>query len=119
MNQIITYLFTDSRGTVKGGAQTFDHVLDYRYIYPSIKQVYGVDLETDDITWWSYMMMLEGCFSADCLIAKVVDIRTKDLPKKNPKAKEALLNAKAKYRLRNDDNNSGIGALFGAMKGVK
>lgn len=118
MNQIIKYIFADSRGKVEGGQSTFDHVLDYRYIYPSFKQVYGVDLEHDAVTWWEYQTMLEGCFSADCLISKIVDIRTKDLPKKNPKARQSLLDAKAKYRLRNDDSN-GLGAMFGAMKGAR
>lgn len=114
--QIVRYLFTDVRGTSTEGKKNFDHNQDYRYIVPSFMQLYGINLERDDITWYEYKTMLEGCFLNPCTLSKVIGFRTMELPK-DSKGKADILDIKAKYRLKSEDSN-GIGSLFNSLKGV-
>lgn len=116
---IIKYILTDDRGSSEGNSN-IDYILDYRYIYPSLKQIYGVDLNRDDITWWEYLTMLEGCFSQDCILSSVVGIRDMDIAQiKDADQKVKVLDMKAKYRLhKNETQDSGLGKVFGMLKGV-
>lgn len=109
----------DDRGTTQGGSN-FDHVKDYRYVYPSFKQIYGVDLGKDEITWWEYLTMLEGCFTQKCMLSSVIDIRDMDISKiEDADQKVKILDMKAKYRLsKGTEQNNGLGKMFGMMKGM-
>jgi len=117
IESVIRYLLHDIRGTKQGGSSNFDHVKDYRYVYPSFKQLYGVDLNQENISWWEYKMMLEGCFFNDCILRSVADIRNRKIPPKaDAKTKRELSSLKHKYMLRTGDN--GLGGMFRSLKGV-
>lgn len=115
--QVLDYLFKDKRGHIESGKSNFDNVLDYRYVYSSFRQVYNVDLNKEELTWWEYSAMLEGCFNADCLIATVAKYRNMKIPPKaKEKEKKAIMNLKHKYMLRTEDN--GLGRMFSSLKGA-
>lgn len=116
IDKLIDYLLVDSRGVSTGGGKpNFNHVEDYRYIVPSFIKLYGINLERETVSWYEYKTMLEGCFMSDCILKKVVEIRTAKMPK-DPKAAADLLDLKAKYRLHCDDGS--IGGLFDTLKGM-
>lgn len=64
--------------------------------------------------------MLEGCFSQDCILSSVVGIRDMDIAQiKDADQKVKVLDMKAKYRLhKNETQDSGLGKVFGMLKGV-
>lgn len=114
---IMTYILTDARGSADGSKSNFDHIEDFRYIYPSFIQIYDINLKRDRITWWDYTTMLEGCFVQDCILNSVITIRDMDISNLKNEAKESALNAKAKYRLTSVDDK-GLGGLFSTLKGA-
>ena len=117
VKKVFEYLNHDARGTSEGGKSNFDHVKDYRYVYPSFKQLYNIDLNHEDITWWEYKMMLEGCLFNDCMLSRVIDIRTKKIPPKaDQETKASISSLKHKYMLRQENN--GLGSMFQSLKGV-
>lgn len=118
MNQILDYLFTDSRGKTKGGKSNFDNIEDYRYIFPSFLQLYNINLNYAEVTWWEYITLLEGCFLNDCTLRTVIDIRGRDIPNKaDAKTRDSLLSLKHKYMLRTENNND-LGTFFKSLKGM-
>lgn len=117
VKDVMSYLLKDSRGTAEGGKATFDHIKDYRYVYPSFKQLYNVDLNKDNISWWEYKTMLEGCFFSDCMVKSVSDIRNRKIPPKaNAEVKSNLSSLKHKYMLRTEEKRTS--SLFESLKGV-
>ena len=117
IEQVFAYLFHDSRGKSKGGKSNFDNILDYRYVYQSFKQVYNVDLNKDDITWWEYSSMLEGCFNTECMLSTVIKYRDMTIPPKaSEENKQSILSLKHKYMLRTESQN--VGGMFSLLKGA-
>lgn len=116
VSKFLNYILKDDRGTSQGGVSTFDHIEDYRYVYPSFKQLYNVDIEKDDLKWWEYIYMLEGCFSQECMLSNIVTIRCTDTAKLKGEHKIKMLDQKAKYRLRNEDVK--LDSLFASLKGA-
>ena len=80
-------------------------------------QLYNVNLNREDLTWWEYTMMIEGCFFSDCMLKNVIDIRSRKMPPKaDQETKRSLSSLKHKYMLRTEDN--GLGGMFKSLKGV-
>ena len=79
--------------------------------------LYNIDLQRDNITWWEYVMLLEGCYVSDCMLKTVIDIRGQKIPvKADEKTKASISSLKHKYMLRTED--SGLGSMFKSLKGV-
>ena len=59
LNEISLYLFDNSLSSI--GKKTFDLLQDYEYYYPDFLQ-YGIDLNTDEISWWKFNSILGAIF---------------------------------------------------------
>jgi hypothetical protein len=86
LNEITNYLF-DIQNKVNG-EKTFDLELDYKYYFHDFLKL-GINLNTDDISWWEFDSLLESILlTENTAIGKVLQHRTYKTPPKNPKQYE-------------------------------
>lgn len=80
VNEIIGYIFKQN---IEKGEKIFDYNLDYKYYFADFLK-YGINLNTQDISWWEFNSILEAVMLDDksCL-SKVIGYRT--YKKSNPK----------------------------------
>jgi len=80
-------------------------------------QLYNIDLNRADVTWWEYTMLIEGCFLNECTLKTVLDIRNRKIPPKaDEETKRSISSLKHKYMLRQENN--GLGNMFKSLKGA-
>ena len=56
-------------------------------IYAGFMQQYGIDLQTEDMHWWKFMILLEN-LGSDTRLNKVMEYRTIDTNNKNLSKRE-------------------------------
>ncbi|MFR4340050.1 MAG: Gp15 family bacteriophage protein [Gemmiger formicilis] len=104
-----------------GGQKCMDFWQDADLIYASFRQAYGLDLmRCGFLHWETFLALLDG-LPADTELARVIDIRTREIPRPNKyNAKEiaALSRLKAKYALKGSPSGlqAGLEQLFETMK---
>lgn len=62
--------------------QPFDFKKDADLIYAGFMQQYGIDLQTADLHWWKFMILLEN-LGRDTRLSKVMEYRTIDVASKH------------------------------------
>lgn len=62
--------------------QPFDFQKDADVIYAGFMQQYGIDLQTEDMHWWKFMILLEN-LGSDTRLQKLMEYRTIDTTNKN------------------------------------
>jgi len=77
--------------------RSFDYTHDAAFIYASFMQAYQIDLyeKHDQMNWETFIALFNG-LPAETIMAKVIDIRTKEIPKGKGTQKEAEQIRKAK-----------------------
>lgn len=70
--------------------KSFDYSFDAGFIYASFYHAYSIDLyeQHDRMNWETFIALFNG-LPADTIMAKVIDIRTKDIPTGKGTEKEA------------------------------
>ena len=98
--------------------KTFDLNLDYKYYFVDFLKM-GINLNTDDISWWEFDAILEGLFlDENSNLSKMLAYRLYEKPPKNPKTQEERehrfrMQMKRKYALPNKQNvENGLEKLF-------
>lgn len=61
--------------------QPFDFEKDAELIYAGFQQQYGVDLQTTEMHWWRFMILLEN-LGEGTRLSKVIEYRTRDTSSK-------------------------------------
>lgn len=88
LNEISNYIFENTE--VKN-EKTFDLLLDYEYYYPDFYK-FGIDLNNNDISWWTFNTILGSIFlNEESTMSKVIKFRTYKKPQKGSKSAEAEL----------------------------
>ncbi len=101
------YMTGFSHDNIKGGkAQNImDWDIDQWRIYSAFKSQYNIDLNADNLHWFSFMGMLANL--EECSFTRVMEIRQKKITSKmSPEEKKALKEAKKIYALKTPDNLS-------------
>lgn len=117
INEIANYLFGKAKGTVKKSEKTFDINLDYKYYYADFYKL-GIDLNKDNIDWWTFNSLLESIMlDENSTMSKVIAYRTYEKPSKNIKVQEDKehkfrIKMKNKYALPNFETNKAIEKLW-------
>lgn len=62
--------------------QPFDFEEDADLIYAGFMQQYGIDLQTEDMHWWKFMILLEN-LGADTRLSRIMEYRTVDTASKH------------------------------------
>lgn len=71
------YLMCGEEAQDVDGEKDMDLILDTKYIIPSFRSDYGIDLEKADMHYWEYMRLIQG-LTPDCVLSRVRDIRNYD-----------------------------------------
>lgn len=97
--------------------KVFDLMLDYKYYYSDFYKL-GIDLNKDDISWWTFNAILEGIFlNEESTISKVIKFRTYKKPQKSSKSTEAeqhkfYMERKKQFSLPNNEANNNLDKLW-------
>lgn len=62
--------------------QPFDFKEDADLIYAGFMQQYGIDLQTEEMHWWKFMILLEN-LGADTRLSRIMEYRTVDTASKH------------------------------------
>ena len=62
--------------------QPFDFEKDAELIYAGFVQQYGIDLQTENMHWWKFMILLEN-LGSDTRLNRVIEYRTIDTANRN------------------------------------
>lgn len=62
--------------------QPFDFEKDAELIYAGFQQQYGIDLQTTEMHWWRFMILLEN-LGEGTRLSKVIEYRTRDTSSKH------------------------------------
>lgn len=95
LNEISNYLFEQQSGS---GERVFDLNKDYKYYFVDFIKL-GINLNTDEISWWEFNAILDSLFITDSVISEVIRMRTYKKPNKNAKQSE-LEEHKAREKLK-------------------
>lgn len=77
--------------------QPFDFEKDAELIYAGFQQQYGIDLQTAEMHWWRFMILLEN-LGEGTRLSKVIEYRTRDTSSKHlSKEERAFYNAMQQY----------------------
>lgn len=108
-------LYSDDKPTT--GQKCIDMKQDAQLIYAGFMQMYGIDLDSAELSIEQFLALFAG-FSADTRLREVVKIRTMPLPKPtkgNEAQRSAIMKAKREVALQGEDSlKSGL-ASFGKM----
>ena len=97
LDEIIKYVF-DINQKQSSKEKTFDFYYDYGYYFPDFVEKYGINLNTDDISWWEFDKLLDWCFrDKNSSLYNHMDFRLYEKPPKNNKTIEAN---EHKYRMK-------------------
>lgn len=109
LNEISKYVF-EINNMHSNSKKTFDLNLDYKYYFPDFLSI-GINLNTDDISWWEFDSLLDWFFrKEDSSISSVMSFRLYEKPPKNSKTQEEKehmyrMQMKKKYALPNSQKN--------------
>ena len=80
--------------------KVMDYYVDQGRIYADFRQIYGINLNTEDMHWWEFQWMLWNMPDSQSSFLTAVKIRTQK-PREGASAEEikAIKNAKASYGL--------------------
>ena len=79
----------------------YDYEQDGQYIYAAFKSQYGIDLNADELHWWTFKAMFAGL--SDCMFVQIMQYRGTDLSKiKNREEKERIRKLQEVFQLRDD-----------------
>jgi hypothetical protein len=85
LDEIIKYVF---KTQMQNGEKILDLELDYKYYYTDFLKL-GIDLNTQDISWWAFDNLLEGILlQGNSVLGKVIEYRTYEKPTGNYKTAE-------------------------------
>ena len=111
MNEISKYIFgKHSKGSNFHSKRNFDLNLDYKYYFVDFLRL-GINLNTDEISWWEFQSVLDGILlNENSTISKVIAFRTyekppKDLKQQQEKEHRYRMEMKRKYALPNPQGN--------------
>lgn len=77
--------------------QPFDFEKDAELIYAGFQQQYGIDLQTTEMHWWKFMILLEN-LGEGTRLSKVIEYRTRDTTSKHlSKEERAFYKAMQQY----------------------
>lgn len=110
LDEVVKYVFdTNQRHSTEN--ITFDLNLDYKYYFVDFLSIgSGINLNTDDISWWEFDAILESLFLNDnSVLSKMLNYRLYEKPPKNPKTQEERehkfrMKMKRKYSLPFQEN---------------
>lgn len=124
---IVNAIFKSIETEHEDGPRTMDIRQDWGAIRAGFLQAYGIDLEKKKYTmaWKDFIVLLEN-LPSDTRLAEIIDIRAREIPepdKYNRKEIQALVRAKNRVRLRDDDTSEGnfkdgLASLFALMEGM-
>ena len=123
LNEICLYIFETK--VQPEGQKVFDLKADYKYYFCDfLRCSKGINLNTDDISWWEFNALLESFFLDEkSTISTVLGYRTYKKPSANPKVQENNQNKfynemKRKYALKISDNtDNGLQKLWNYVEG--
>ena len=117
LDEVSKYIFNVNERH-SNGEKTFDLELDYKYYFVDFLKL-GINLNTDEISWWEFDAILEGLFlDENSNLSKMLAYRLYEKPPKNIKTKEERehrfrMQMKRKYALPNKQNvENGLEKLF-------
>ena len=117
LDELSKYIFNVNERH-SNGEKTFDLELDYKYYFVDFLKL-GINLNTDEISWWEFDAILEGLFlDENSNLSKMLAYRLYEKPPKNPKTQEERehrfrMQMKRKYALPNKQNvENGLEKLF-------
>lgn len=105
LDEVSKYIFNVNERH-SSGEKTFDLELDYKYYFVDFLKL-GINLNTDEISWWEFDAILEGLFlDENSNLSKMLAYRLYEKPPKNPKTQEERehrfrMSMKRKYSLPN------------------
>lgn len=105
LDEVSKYIFNVNERH-SNGEKTFDLELDYKYYFVDFLKL-GINLNTDEISWWEFDAILEGLFlDENSNLSKMLAYRLYEKPPKNPKTQEERehrfrMQMKRKYALPN------------------
>lgn len=123
-NELCNVLFEEPQGTDEKHLTSFEQ--DAPLIRAAFRQVYGIDLFRDDLTWFEFTELLQGLPEGN-RYEDVVGIRARPLPaptKYNAKEREWLLKAKQSVALRLTEKEQqkkyeqDVGRIFAGIMGM-
>lgn len=105
LNEISNYLFEHHTNS---GEKVFDLNKDYKYYFVDFMKL-GINLNTDELSWWEFNAILDSLFITDSVISEVIQMRTYKKPNKNHKQAEmeehkAREKLKRKYALHDKES---------------
>lgn len=119
LNEIVEYILETQIGKIS--EKIFDLNLDYKYYFCDFIKI-GINLNTDEISWWEFNALLEGFFLDEkSTISTVLGYRTYKKPPSNPKTQEAnqhkfYMNMKRKYSLPVENNKIGFDKMWNYLE---
>ncbi len=127
--ELIRREYIDLKPAKSMSPRTFDFLQDAPYIYAAFRQTYGIDLfaEHGRLHWWAFVHLFLA-LPDDTMIKKIIDIRTRPIPKSNKHNADhirALLRAKDQYRLavsqeeRDQQFAAGLRRMFATLEGMR
>lgn len=105
LDEVSKYIFNVNERH-SNGEKTFDLELDYKYYFVDFLKL-GINLNTDEISWWEFDAILEGLFlDENSNLSKMLAYRLYEKPPKNIKTQEERehrfrMQMKRKYALPN------------------
>lgn len=101
--EYLDFLPINSCNDNDSGSKSFDFMKDFPFLYASFVKDYGIDLydEFERMDWRKFISLFHG-LSDDTVIKKIINIRTKKVPKltkDNKEYVESLIKTKNLYRL--------------------
>ena len=117
LDEVAKYVFNVNERH-SNGEKTFDLNLDYKYYFVDFLKL-GINLNTDEISWWEFDAILEGLFlDENSNLSKMLAYRLYEKPPKSAKTQEERehkfrMQMKRKYALPNKQNiENGLEKLF-------
>ena len=87
LDEVSKYIFNVNERH-SNGEKTFDLELDYKYYFVDFLKL-GINLNTDEISWWEFDAILEGLFlDENSNLSKMLAYRLYERPPKNIKTQE-------------------------------
>lgn len=102
IHELINYFFPPQNSD---GERVIDFDSDMGYIKAAFLQTYGIDLD-DGLPWHKFLDLLNA-LPDDCLISKIIQIRSKPIPpptKDNAKQRAKLIELKHKFAIKKTDD---------------
>lgn len=120
LNEICEYIFETNKSS--SGEKTFDLEQDYKFYFCDFFKA-GINLNTDEISWWEFNALLEGFFLDEkSTISTVIGYRTYKKPPSNIKTQSSQQHKfysamKRKYALKSEDTtNNGLETLWNFLE---